>query len=113
MRKKIKSLLILGSTLLLACGPSGQEGQMDNSMSGDGVEPSKGQSMATDEVSDPNILQVAMGSEDHTTLVAAIKAAELEDVLANNGPFTVFAPINSAFDALPPGTVEDLHQMRC
>ncbi|HMT30192.1 MAG TPA: fasciclin domain-containing protein, partial [Bacteroidia bacterium] len=50
----------------------------------------------------------AVGSADHTTLVAAVKAAELVDVLSNAGPFTVFAPTNAAFDALPKGTVDDL-----
>lgn len=67
-----------------------------------------GQSTISDEVSDPNIVQVALGSADHTTLVAAVKAAGLVDVLSNNGPLTVFAPTNAAFDALPEGTVESL-----
>ena len=67
-----------------------------------------GQSAVQDEVSEPNILNVAIGSPDHTTLVAAVKAADLVDALANAGPFSVFAPANSAFDALPAGTVEDL-----
>jgi uncharacterized surface protein with fasciclin (FAS1) repeats len=58
--------------------------------------------------STPNILQVAVGSADHTTLVAAVKAAEQTTALANNGPLTVFAPTNAAFDALPAGTVESL-----
>lgn len=68
----------------------------------------KGQSGVQDDESDPNIVQVAVGSEDHTTLVAAVQAAELVDVLVNAGPFTVFAPTNAAFDALPEGTVEGL-----
>lgn len=67
-----------------------------------------GQSGVQDEVSDPNILQVAIGSADHSTLVAAVQAAQLEDVLVNPGPLTVFAPNNAAFEKLPPGTVEDL-----
>jgi uncharacterized surface protein with fasciclin (FAS1) repeats len=49
-----------------------------------------------------------VNSKDHTTLVAAVKAAELVDVLQSDGPFTVFAPVNSAFDKLPAGTVESL-----
>jgi len=49
-----------------------------------------------------------VGSPDHTTLVTALKAAEYVDVLSNAGPFTVFAPVNAAFDALPAGTVEGL-----
>lgn len=68
----------------------------------------KGQSAVVDEVSDPNILQIALGSKDHTTLVAAVQAAGIEDVLVNAGPITVFAPVNAAFAALPDGTVESL-----
>jgi len=55
-----------------------------------------------------NIVENAINSKDHTTLVAAVKAAELVDVLMSAGPFTVFAPTNAAFDKLPKGTVETL-----
>ncbi|MEO8810738.1 MAG: fasciclin domain-containing protein, partial [Rhodanobacter sp.] len=55
-----------------------------------------------------NIVQNAMNSKDHTTLVAAVKAAGLVDTLEGPGPFTVFAPTNEAFAALPAGTVETL-----
>lgn len=55
-----------------------------------------------------NIIQNAINSKDHTTLVAAVKAAELVEVLQGEGPFTVFAPTNAAFDKLPEGTVESL-----
>ncbi|UTW64604.1 fasciclin domain-containing protein [bacterium SCSIO 12741] len=68
----------------------------------------KGQAFVSDEVSQQNIVQIAVGSQDHTTLVAAVQAAGLVDVLANNGPLTVFAPVNAAFDALPDGTVDNL-----
>jgi uncharacterized surface protein with fasciclin (FAS1) repeats len=57
-----------------------------------------------------NIVQNAMNSKDHTTLVAAVKAAGLVDTLQGQGPFTVFAPTNEAFAALPPGTVNTLLQ---
>ena len=67
-----------------------------------------GQSGVKDDVSQQNVVQVAIGSKDHTTLVTAVKAAELVDALSNAGPFTVFAPTNAAFDALPAGTVDDL-----
>lgn len=67
-----------------------------------------GQDAATDDQSAKNILQIAIGSADHSTLVAAVKAAELTHVLANNGPLTVFAPTNAAFEALPAGTVDEL-----
>jgi len=55
-----------------------------------------------------NIVENAVNSADHTTLVAAVKAAGLVDTLSSKGPFTVFAPVNSAFDKLPAGTVDTL-----
>src|SRR5690349_16327014 len=55
-----------------------------------------------------NIIQNAVNSKDHTTLVAAVKAAGLVDTLSGTGPFTVFAPTNEAFAKLPAGTVETL-----
>src|SRR5579871_2806743 len=55
-----------------------------------------------------NIVQNAVNSKDHTTLVAAVKAAGLVSTLEGPGPFTVFAPVNAAFDKLPAGTVETL-----
>lgn len=55
-----------------------------------------------------NIIENAVNSKDHTTLVAAVKAADLVDVLMSEGPFTVFAPTNDAFAKLPDGTVDTL-----
>jgi len=55
-----------------------------------------------------DVVDVAISSKDHTTLVAAVKAADLVNTLKGAGPFTVFAPANSAFDKLPKGTVETL-----
>ena len=55
-----------------------------------------------------NIVENAINSKDHTTLVAAVKAAGLVDTLMGKGPFTVFAPTNAAFDKLPAGTVDTL-----
>jgi uncharacterized surface protein with fasciclin (FAS1) repeats len=55
-----------------------------------------------------NIVENAVNSKDHTTLVAAVKAAGLVETLQSTGPFTVFAPTNAAFDMLPKGTVETL-----
>ncbi len=103
-------LSILCSLMLVAfisC-KSNNEGttqdQPQTSAAADGV----GQSNVKDETSNPNIVQVASGSKDHTTLVTAVKAAGLVDALSNAGPFTVFAPTNAAFDKLPKGTVEGL-----
>jgi uncharacterized surface protein with fasciclin (FAS1) repeats len=56
----------------------------------------------------PSIVTIATGSPDHTTLVAALQAADLVTTLSGEGPFTVFAPVNAAFEKLPAGTVENL-----
>lgn len=68
----------------------------------------RGQAFIVDESSDPNVLNIALGSEDHTTLVAAVQAAEMENILVNAGPLTVFAPTNQAFEELPEGTLDEL-----
>lgn len=56
------------------------------------------------------VVDIAVGSADHTTLVAAVQAAGLVETLQGDGPFTVFAPVNAAFSALPAGTVDTLLQ---
>ena len=98
------TLIILG--LFSACNNSPKS---TSSESG-GIDQSKlkGQSGVVDELSEPNILQVAINSADHSTLVAGVVAAGLQDVLTNAGPLTVFAPNNDAFDKLPEGTLDDL-----
>lgn len=73
-------------------------------------EPLTGQSGVKDETSAPNVVQIAVSSADHSTLVKAVQTAELVDALSNAGPFTVFAPTNAAFEKLPSGTVEGLLQ---
>ena len=67
-----------------------------------------GQGSVQDDESAKDVVKVAVGSKDHTTLVAALKQAELVTSLSNAGPFTVFAPTNAAFDKLPAGTVDGL-----
>nr|WP_321233289.1 fasciclin domain-containing protein [uncultured Psychroserpens sp.] len=67
-----------------------------------------GQAFIEDDGSTPTVLHIAIGSKDHSTLVAAVQAAELENALVNAGPLMVFAPTNEAFAALPEGTVENL-----
>ncbi len=59
-------------------------------------------------VSAKTVVEIAIGSPDHTTLVAAVKAAGLVETLSGKGPFTIFAPTNAAFAKLPAGTVESL-----
>lgn len=58
----------------------------------------------------PNIVEIAVGNDNFTTLVAAVQAAGLVEALQSPGPFTVFAPVDAAFAALPPGTVQTLVQ---
>ena len=70
--------------------------------------PAAGQSAVKDDESARDVVKVAAGSKEHTTLVAAIKQAGLVDALSNAGPFTVFAPTNSAFEKLPKETLNDL-----
>ena len=107
----MKNIIFLGllvfSLFTLACNAP-ETSSSSTATASSGVAPTKGQSAVSDESSAKNVLQVALGSKDHTTLVAAVQAAELEDVLVNAGPLTVFAPTNAAFAALPAGTVEDL-----
>ncbi|MBK7561982.1 MAG: fasciclin domain-containing protein [Chitinophagaceae bacterium] len=67
-----------------------------------------GQEAVKDDESAKDVVKIAVGSKDHTTLVAALKQAEYVDDLSNAGPFTVFAPTNAAFDKLPAGTVDGL-----
>lgn len=67
-----------------------------------------GQAFIQDDEATPNVLQIAIGSPDHTTLVAAVQAAQVENALVNVGPLMVFAPTNDAFAKLPEGTVENL-----
>ncbi|HUH46675.1 MAG TPA: fasciclin domain-containing protein [Arenibacter sp.] len=67
-----------------------------------------GQAFIEDDGSRPNVLNIALASEDHSILVQAVQAAELENALVNVGPLMVFAPINAAFEQLPAGTLESL-----
>ena len=90
--KSIKLAAALGFALALASAPA-----VGNPMVG-------GAPM----YSTKNIVQNALNSKDHTTLVAAVKAAGLVDTLSGKGPFTVFAPTNAAFAKLPAGTVDML-----
>jgi uncharacterized surface protein with fasciclin (FAS1) repeats len=108
MQHRIKTIFS-GAVLLLAMACNDNETTSSNSpTSTTSNEPVAGQSAVKDDMSAKNVVQVAIGSKDHTTLVAAVKAAEMVDALSNAGPFTVFAPTNAAFDKLPPGTVDGL-----
>ncbi|MBI3137439.1 MAG: fasciclin domain-containing protein [Sphingobacteriales bacterium] len=103
--KKFFNLVLLASALLLgSCNNKPTETPTpaaENTAGG-------GQEAIQDDVSQKDVVKVAVGSPDHTTLVAALKQAELVTSLSNAGPFTVFAPTNAAFDKLPAGTVDEL-----
>ena len=92
MTKKMNGLLLSVITLMATLALA----QKDPMVGGQEMYPSK------------NIVENAMNSPDHTTLVAAVKAAGLVETLEGPGPFTVFAPTNEAFDKLPAGTVDNL-----
>jgi uncharacterized surface protein with fasciclin (FAS1) repeats len=92
--KLVKSYMLFAIMALVCNGLFAQEKTVE--VGGAAMYPSK------------NIVENAVNSKDHTTLVAAVKAAGLVETLQTAGPFTVFAPTNKAFDMLPKGTVETL-----
>jgi uncharacterized surface protein with fasciclin (FAS1) repeats len=98
--KQIKSIVLMFAASLLLNTSFGQKMMNEKTVEvgGAAMYPSK------------NIVENAVNSKDHTTLVAAVKAAGLVETLQSAGPFTVFAPTNSAFNMLPQGTVESLVQ---
>jgi uncharacterized surface protein with fasciclin (FAS1) repeats len=109
MKSIIKTLLASSSLFFLsACNSADTEHTPAANTSATAAPAGAGQSAVQDDQSAKNVVQVAMGSKDHSTLVTAVKAAGLVDALSNAGPFTVFAPTNAAFDKLPAGTVEGL-----
>ncbi len=99
--KLIKSLAMLSvlGAMVASCGEAKKEETVDTS---ELVEE------AVEVVETPNIVGVASANADFSTLVAAVGAADLVETLSGEGPFTVFAPTNAAFDKLPAGTVETL-----
>ncbi len=112
MKKNVFRLLLTGALatiLFVACNSEGtKEGEQTATTEQTAAPVVAGQSGVVDDLSQKNVVGVAVSSPDHTTLVTAVKAAELVDALSNAGPFTVFAPTNAAFAKLPAGTVEGL-----
>ncbi|RAJ10036.1 fasciclin domain-containing protein [Arenibacter echinorum] len=107
LKSLILSFLMLGVLFSCKNEPKTATSPTQNKAGTEEVE-KQGQAFIDDDGSTPNVLQIAIGSPDHTTLVAAVQAAGLENALVNAGPLMVFAPTNEAFAALPAGTVEDL-----
>ena len=110
--KTLINLIFVSVFILLvsSCNSETKKETTDNASATEAVsdDNKQGQAFLRDDEGKPNVLNIAIGSEDHTTLVAAVQAAELENALVNAGPLTVFAPTNDAFAALPEGTVENL-----
>ena len=91
----------------MACGGSADQ-QTVASPATESAATGGGHSAVKDDESQKDVVKIAAGSPDHTTLVKALQTAEYVDVLSNAGPFTVFAPTNAAFDKLPAGTLDGL-----
>lgn len=115
---KTTSVFVFAALMTQACGGSDADKNNDNMVDADEkMEMQKNEMEDREETvkvggaemyPSKNIIQNAMNSEDHTTLVAAVKAADLVATLEGPGPFTVFAPTNKAFEKLPAGTVDNL-----
>ena len=101
MRRSVFALMLAAAASLLAVGASAQ-------MMGGGTSNNNPMVGGAPMYKTKNIVENAVNSADHTTLVAAVKAAGLVETLQGKGPFTVFAPTNAAFEKLPAGTVETL-----
>ncbi len=107
---KVTLLILICTVFLASCKTETKKEPSDSTTEKTATETTtkQGQAFIQDDEATPNVLNIAISSKDHTTLVAAVQAAELENALVNAGPLMVFAPTNEAFDALPEGTVENL-----
>ncbi|MBS1549819.1 MAG: fasciclin domain-containing protein [Bacteroidetes bacterium] len=105
MKKSLLTLalisLVLGSCKQNEAAPTETESTTE-------AQVGRGQEAVVDEDSDPTVVNLAVKNPDLSTLVKAVQTAGLATSLSNAGPFTVFAPLNTAFDKLPAGTVDDL-----
>src|SRR5689334_2979350 len=109
MKKIYLSILTCTAMLIInSCSSNKQEPVPATNSGTNAAVADAGQKDVNDNESQPNVVKVAVNSKDHSTLVKAVQAADLVNALSNNGPFTVFAPTNAAFDALPKGALDDL-----
>jgi uncharacterized surface protein with fasciclin (FAS1) repeats len=122
--KKLVGIALLSATMFVGFNGTAQEKKETKKEMANKVEKKMDEKMSVEKTMMPeaevktvggakmfptrNIVENAINSKDHTTLVAAVKAADLVETLTSEGPFTVFAPTNEAFEALPEGTVETL-----
>ncbi|HKJ24859.1 MAG TPA: fasciclin domain-containing protein [Myxococcota bacterium] len=104
--RRLSILAAVGLLALPGCG--GQEGASPDAGAPTAEAPASRHASNVPPMGPTNIVRLAQASEDHTTLVQAIEAADYVTAVAASGPLTVFAPTNAAFEALPPGTVESL-----
>lgn len=102
-RRRFAPVLLLPVVLSASCSPRSEGGAAPPA-----PPPTGGQAEVAETGPMKSVARIAADSKDHTTLVAALKAVNWFDALANPGPFTVFAPTNAAFDKLPSGTVPTL-----
>lgn len=120
MRVFLTAILAISSAFAFACADQGTMPANEGDNSSNSSSANNGDANSNTEKSenpmvggapmlaDKNIVENASNSKDHTTLVAAVKAADLVETLSGEGPFTVFAPTNAAFEKLPEGTVDTL-----
>jgi uncharacterized surface protein with fasciclin (FAS1) repeats len=108
-KQLVLALLIASAMSVYSCGTKEAQGDpnAEATVTEEAID-THDQSGVEDNVSQKDVVKVAVSSKDHTTLVAAVKAADLVNALSNAGPFTVFAPTNDAFSKLPAGTVDNL-----
>lgn len=105
---KAKNILIIVLVSgLISCNQSSNENANQPALE-DNTSQMGGQEAVVDNESQKDVVKIAVGSPDHTTLVAALKQAEYVNDLSNAGPFTVFAPTNEAFNKIPKETLDDL-----
>ena len=106
--KKLSGLIAIILLVITYAACNSNTTSSTNTTTDDQTQNTGGQEAVQDDESQKDIVKVAVGSKDHSILVAALKQAEYVNDLSNAGPFTVFAPTNAAFDKLPAGTVDNL-----
>lgn len=107
MKRSIKILTFIILPFFMSCNQGGPEGTEKKTETSEAVS-ATGEADVQDNDLAKDVVKVAVSSPDHTTLVSALKQAELVRSLSSVGPFTVFAPTNAAFNKLPKGTLDDL-----
>lgn len=106
MKKSLNIVFVISAIFLGSC--NGTNAKADQPVTASEAVVGGGQGSVQDDESAKDVVKIAAGSADHTTLVAAIKQADLVNALSNAGPFTVFAPTNAAFDKISKETLANL-----